>query len=630
MIPTQSTLRAYTVSHLTENAAHWRELAARRRSVVGTIKSQADSLDWQGHGDEAMKAAMARHAVTAEQEAELLDTAAATAEDGAAMLHQQKHSIFATVEQANQSGFAVAEGWTATDAMYAPGSMGWYARQPNAQAISADLRVQLTRFTGQEVQTATDVARSAGELGGEGAVRGHIQAVAAITTTHAPNPTVPPSPLAPSASQLDVLTGASPLIQHISPQAAASAAAPTWQAPPAAGELAGIAPPVPLPPGAGPLPAFGGSVGGGAGAGTGGSWLSSLAARLSSGIAATAPVSKGAVSTAATVTSAPAAAAATAAATPLAHGQPHPSPPTAEPPATQFADPGKVRHEHAPQHLPSTDPPQAESPHARQSPAAQSSPPTPAPVTLEPDPAGTAPSDTTPGTGNNGVQMLGFGPPGLVPAPTAPSFPLPRDPALSPMPVDPKDMSAEQAIAEWANVNAEIRAWNARCGVENVGPLPPAQYNACIASRGPLLERLAAIRARLNDLGIPIGGEHAPATTRPGTAGSEPPPNQPGTPSSQEPVPPAQETPPFPPPNRINGITDHGAGRIAGRDGGHGVSDKAMQDAVANPVGPPQFKVDELGRGAYVYVGKDATVVLNKDGQVVTAWANSRAGWRNP
>ncbi|EUA14731.1 hypothetical protein I546_0614 [Mycobacterium kansasii 732] len=211
-----------------------------------------------------MKAALARHAITAEQEAELLDTAAATAEDGAAVLHQQKHSIFATVERANQSGFAVAEGWTATDAMYAPGSMGWYARQPTAQAICADLRVQVTRFTGQEVQTATDVARSAGELGGEGAVRGHIQAVAAITTTHTPNPTVPPSPPAPSASSLlDALTGASPLIRHISPQAAASAAAPTWQAPPAAGELAGIAPPVPLPPGAGPLPAFGGSVGAG-------------------------------------------------------------------------------------------------------------------------------------------------------------------------------------------------------------------------------------------------------------------------------------------------------------------------------------------------------------------------------
>ncbi|WP_258043840.1 hypothetical protein [Mycobacterium kansasii] len=353
MIPTQAALRAYTVSHLIENAAHWRELAARRRSVVGTIKSQADSLDWQGQGDEAMKAAMARHAITAEQQAELLDTAAASAEDGAAVLHQQKHSIFATVEQANQSGFAVAEGWTAIDAMYAPGSMGWYARQPTAQAISADLRVQVTRFTGQEVQTATDVARSAGELGGESAVRGHIQAVAAITTTHTPNPTVPPSPPAPLASSLlDALTGASPLIRHISPQAAASAAAPTWHAS-AAGALAGIAVPVPLPPGAGPLPAFGGSVGDGAGAGTGGGWLSSLAARLSSGMAAmAAPVSTGAVSTVATAISAPAAAAAAAAATPLAHVQPHPSPPTAEPPATQFADPGQVRHEHAPQHLP--------------------------------------------------------------------------------------------------------------------------------------------------------------------------------------------------------------------------------------------------------------------------------------
>jgi hypothetical protein len=31
MIPTQSALRAYDVSHLTEHAAHWRDLAERRR-----------------------------------------------------------------------------------------------------------------------------------------------------------------------------------------------------------------------------------------------------------------------------------------------------------------------------------------------------------------------------------------------------------------------------------------------------------------------------------------------------------------------------------------------------------------------------------------------------------------------
>ncbi|EUA12987.1 hypothetical protein I546_1880 [Mycobacterium kansasii 732] len=45
-----------------------------------------------------------------------------------------------------------------------------------------------------------------------------------------------------------------------------------------------------------------------------------------------------------------------------------------------------MRHEHAPQHLPSTDPPQTQSPHAHQSPAAQASPPAPHPSHSTPVP----------------------------------------------------------------------------------------------------------------------------------------------------------------------------------------------------------------------------------------------------
>ena len=172
----------------------------------------------------------------------------------------------------------------------------------------------------------------------------------------------------------------------------------------------------------------------------------------------------------------------------------------------------------------------------------------------------------------------------------------------SPLPVDPKDMTADEACAEWAKVNAEIQAWNARCGVENVGPLPPAQYSACVASRGPLLERQAAIRARLGQLGIPVEGEG------------------PASPTTAE--------PPFPPPKQINGLTEHGAQRVDGRDG-HGVNDSALQDAVEHPIGPPEYASDQYG-GNYTYVGRDATVILNKDGKVITAWANSQDGWRNP
>jgi hypothetical protein len=54
-----------------------------------------------------------------------------------------------------------------------------------------------------------------------------------------------------------------------------------------------------------------------------------------------------------------------------------------------------------------------------------------------------------------------------------------------------------------------------------------------------------------------------------------------------------------------------------------------MQDAVEHPIGPPEYSPDQYG-GNYTYVGKDATVILSKDGKVITAWANSRDGWRNP
>ncbi|EUA00033.1 hypothetical protein I546_6600 [Mycobacterium kansasii 732] len=487
MIPTQSALRGYTVSHLTENAAHWRELAGRRRSVVGTIKSQADSLDWQGQGDEAMKAALARHATHAEQEAELLDTAAATAEDGAAVLHQQKHSIFATVERANvRVRGSPRAGRPPTRCM----RRARWAGTPGSPRPLRDLRVQVTRFTGQEVQTATDVARSAGELGGEGAVRGHIQAVAAITTTHTPNPTVPPSPPAPSASSLlDALTGASPLIRHISPQAAGLSSG-TNVASPTSGRRAG------------------GHRAAGAAAARCRPPARLRRQRRSRGrhrrrlaVLAGCPAEFG----------------------DRRHGRPgqhgrglddgrhrdqrtgrgcrgnpantRPAPPVVADCRTRSdavcrsrASAARARTATPALHRSAADAIPARAPIPGRAGIAA----TPAPVTLDPGPAGTAPSATTPGTGNGGVHMLGFGPPGLASAPAAPSLPPPRDPTPPPMPVDPKDMSAEQAIAEWAKVNAEIRAWNARCGVENVGPLPPAQHNACIASRGPLLERLAS------------------------------------------------------------------------------------------------------------------------------------------
>jgi hypothetical protein len=175
-----------------------------------------------------------------------------------------------------------------------------------------------------------------------------------------------------------------------------------------------------------------------------------------------------------------------------------------------------------------------------------------------------------------------------------------QDPSL---PVNPKDMTEAEARAAWEAANADINAWNARCGRTFVIPTEQGAFDACVADKQPLLDRQAAIRSRLRDLGVPIEGEepaHHPDTAEP----------------------------PFPPPRQINGYTGHGHERIEGRDG-HGVNDGALQDAVEDPIGPPEYAPDQYG-GNYTYVGKDATVVLSKDGKVITAWANSRDGWRNP
>jgi hypothetical protein len=72
---------------------------------------------------------------------------------------------------------------------------------------------------------------------------------------------------------------------------------------------------------------------------------------------------------------------------------------------------------------------------------------------------------------------------------------------------------------------------------------------------------------------------------------------------------------------KITGYTRHGLNQAMSRDG-VGVGTKAILDAVRNP-----SKVIEQSDGAMKYVGANATVILNKAGEVVTTWARNASGW---
>jgi hypothetical protein len=88
---------------------------------------------------------------------------------------------------------------------------------------------------------------------------------------------------------------------------------------------------------------------------------------------------------------------------------------------------------------------------------------------------------------------------------------------------------------------------------------------------------------------------------------------------------PSQGASPYPAgaPREIDGYTQHGLKQVTGRDGGVGVTDSAMNDAVEDPV-----KVEVQPGGTFKYYGKSAVVILNDQGEVVTAWAKTSAAWR--
>jgi RHS repeat-associated protein len=75
---------------------------------------------------------------------------------------------------------------------------------------------------------------------------------------------------------------------------------------------------------------------------------------------------------------------------------------------------------------------------------------------------------------------------------------------------------------------------------------------------------------------------------------------------------------------KITGYTKHGLNQAISREG-VGVAPKSILDAVRNPT-----KVVQQADGATKYVGRDATVILNQEGRVITTYPRGSPGVRNP
>jgi hypothetical protein len=198
MIFSLSQVQAHTTQHLTDHAAHWTDLAQRRTDVFSTVKNDAESLNWTGVGDAAMKATIARDHGTATGEAATLTAAAQAATNAATVLDGQKRAIINAVDQAKQNDFSVSDIWTVTDAKYKPGTPEWAVRQPVAQSIQATLLEQAAAFTAQEYATGTELSGHAVTLGGSPIGGSPKASMVDFKTDKGPAPS--PSPVHPDLS----------------------------------------------------------------------------------------------------------------------------------------------------------------------------------------------------------------------------------------------------------------------------------------------------------------------------------------------------------------------------------------------------------------------------------------------
>jgi hypothetical protein len=82
-------------------------------------------------------------------------------------------------------------------------------------------------------------------------------------------------------------------------------------------------------------------------------------------------------------------------------------------------------------------------------------------------------------------------------------------------------------------------------------------------------------------------------------------------------------------PSGISGYTIHGLDQAISRDP-VGVSVRAIGDAVHNPLSIFGKPPGAFPGGTFGFVGRDATVILNAEGQVVSTWATSSSGFRLP
>jgi hypothetical protein len=155
--PGLSQLLAWPTEHLTEAADHWQAVGGRNYEVANGVWQDALSIDWQGDGGDAVRAATHADMTRAGAVADQLQAAAKVARGSASDLHAARSRVRYAVEDAHTGGFDVGEDMSVTDRSTGGSAAQRVARQAQAQALAADIRQRAAQLVALDQQVAGKV-----------------------------------------------------------------------------------------------------------------------------------------------------------------------------------------------------------------------------------------------------------------------------------------------------------------------------------------------------------------------------------------------------------------------------------------------------------------------------------------
>ncbi len=167
MPATLSQIRAWSTEHLIDAAGYWTQTADRWEDAFLTMRNQAHSITWHGAGGDGLRQRTGADLSVVSGKADQLRQAAGIARSGASDISAAQRRVLYGVEDAQDAGFTVGEDLSVIDTRStAPAERA--ARQAQAEAFAADIRLRAEQLDGAEVKVASQLTTATAGLSSGG------------------------------------------------------------------------------------------------------------------------------------------------------------------------------------------------------------------------------------------------------------------------------------------------------------------------------------------------------------------------------------------------------------------------------------------------------------------------------